>query len=104
VLGSGKALPPLSKILSSHPLLHTAEGELFRDAVSRACQSCGLSTVGVKEKELSVRAREELGFSDTVIEQHLGRMGKTVGPPWRQDEKFATLAAWIALAAASRQG
>jgi hypothetical protein len=57
----------------------------------------------VKEKELSVRAREERGFSEMAIEQHLIRMGKAVGSPWRQDEKFASLAAWIALAAASQQ-
>jgi len=26
-------------------------------------------------------------------------MGRALGPPWRQDEKLATLAAWLALAA-----
>ena len=25
--------------------------------------------------------------------------GRTIGPPWRQDEKFASLAAWLALVA-----
>jgi hypothetical protein len=24
-------------------------------------------------------------------------MGKGIGPPWRQDEKFAAVAAWLAL-------
>jgi hypothetical protein len=28
-------------------------------------------------------------------------MGKLMGPPWRQDEKLAALAAWLTLAAAS---
>ena len=30
---SGTPLPALYKILASHPLLHTAEGELFRNAI-----------------------------------------------------------------------
>jgi hypothetical protein len=28
-------------------------------------------------------------------------MGKAIGPPWRQDEKHASLAAWIASSAGS---
>jgi hypothetical protein len=27
-------------------------------------------------------------------------MGRSLGPPWRQDEKLATLAAWLVLAQA----
>jgi hypothetical protein len=27
-----------------------------------------------------------------------------LGPPWRQDEKFATLVAWLALAAVAGKG
>src|SRR4051794_37924020 len=30
LLGSGKPLPSLPKILGAHPLIHTAEGEMFR--------------------------------------------------------------------------
>src|ERR1700719_3212255 len=33
LLASGRPLPSLGKILASHPLIHTAEGEFFRDAV-----------------------------------------------------------------------
>src|SRR5712691_2619494 len=33
LLASGRPLPSLSKILESHPLIHTAEGEFFRNAV-----------------------------------------------------------------------
>src|SRR5215472_7169587 len=42
-IGSGRPLPSLEKILPSHPLLHTAEGELFRNAIMTACGNYGLS-------------------------------------------------------------
>jgi hypothetical protein len=32
-----------------------------------------------------------------VLLRKLRLLGKTVGSPWSQDEKFATLAAWVAL-------
>ncbi|HEX8797561.1 MAG TPA: hypothetical protein VF772_03065, partial [Terriglobales bacterium] len=99
LIGSGRPLPSLEKILPSHPLLHAAEGALFRNAIMTACRNYGLSVTSVKEKEAWMRSSSELGISQEGIQQHLARMGKTIGPPWRQDEKFATLAAWLALAA-----
>ena len=90
LLASGRPLPPLEKILASHPLLHTAEGELFRDALRAACRECGLPLTVVKERELFTRASER-------IERHVAAMGKGIGPPWRQDQKFASVAAWLAL-------
>src|SRR5579862_7459848 len=32
LMAGGRALPALPKILASHPLIHTAEGEFFRQA------------------------------------------------------------------------
>jgi hypothetical protein len=99
--GSGKPIPSLDKILMSHPLLHTAEGELFRDVIARACQNHHLRVVAVKEKELMSRSQNDIGFSGELLLQHLQRIGKAIGPPWRQDEKYASLAAWIASCARS---
>jgi hypothetical protein len=99
--GSGRSIPALDKILASHPLLHTAEGELFRNVIARACLNHGLPVVAVKEKELIARAQKDIGISGELIDQHLQRMGKTIGVPWRQDEKHASLAAWIARSAES---
>jgi hypothetical protein len=101
VSGSGKPVPALDKILSSHPLLHTAEGELFRNVITRACADFSLPVVAVKEKELMARAQDQIGMSAELIQQHLQRMGKAIGAPWRQDEKLASLVAWIALASGS---
>ncbi len=33
LLASGRPLPPLSKILASHALIHAAEGEFFREVI-----------------------------------------------------------------------
>jgi hypothetical protein len=97
LLASGRPLPPLERILTSHPLLHTAEGELFRDALRSASRECGLPLTTVKERELLTRAIAELRLPAGALERHLAAMGKGIGPPWRQDQKFASVAAWLAL-------
>ena len=40
LLASGRPLPPLAKILGAHPLIHTAEGEFFRQAVRQLAKAC----------------------------------------------------------------
>ena len=97
LLGSGRPLPPLEKILASHPLLHTAEGELFREALRAASRECGFPLTAVKERELFPSAASELRLPAIQIERHMAAMGKAMGPPWRQDQKFAAIAAWLAL-------
>jgi hypothetical protein len=86
LLGSGRPLPPLEKILGAHPLLHTAEGVLFREALREASAKCGLPVTAVPERLLA----EEL-------KRKAADLGKAIGPPWRQDEKLAAAAAWLAL-------
>lgn len=97
LLGSGRPLPPLEKILASHPLLHTAEGELFREALRAASRECGLPLTEVRERELFARAAGDLGLPVAQLEQRVAAMSKAIGPPWRQDEKLAAVAAWLAL-------
>jgi len=99
VLASGRPLPPLESILASHPLIHTAEGELFRNALSDAGAHCGLAVTGVKERELYPRGAAELGIAEDELRRRLVEFGRLLGPPWRQDEKSSTVVAWLALAA-----
>lgn len=103
LLGSGKPLPLLSAILRSHPLLHTAEGEFYRNAILDASRHHGLPVTGVKEREVYERAAATLRVSPSKLQRRLDEMGKLMGPPWREDEKLAALAAWLALAAATRR-
>src|SRR6195256_1261659 len=42
LLASGRPLPVLEKILASHALIHTADGELFREALLHESKRCGL--------------------------------------------------------------
>lgn len=93
LMGSGKASSSLEATLASHAAIHTAEGEFFRAIVIHAAESCGLKVRCIKEKELSEIARRELGGDYLRV---LDEAGKIVGPPWRQDQKFAALAAWLA--------
>jgi hypothetical protein len=76
--------PPLATILASHPLLHTAEGLLFRTAIADAAAECGFTVVVVPERDLAAEPD----------------IARPPGAPWRQDEKLATGVALIALALA----
>jgi hypothetical protein len=97
LLSSGRPLPKLESILASHALIHTAEGELFREALCAASRECGLPVTTVKERELLTRAAADLRLPVSQLERHVAAMGKAMGPPWRQDQKFAAVAAWLAL-------
>lgn len=97
LLASSRPLPDLEKILAAHPLIHTADGELFREALSFASRKCGLRELHVKERELLERAAENLRCSEEVLLRRVTELGRPMGSPWSQDEKFATLAAWLVL-------
>ena len=101
LLASGKPLPALDKILASHALIHTADGELFREAILQASGRCGLGNFIVKERELLVRAGQSLRRKPNDLMRRVTELGRPLGAPWSQDEKFATLAAWLALASKS---
>lgn len=99
LLNAGRALPSLERILASHALIHAAEGQLFRDALAQAAAECGLAVTGIKERELLSKAAMDLQCPPDRLQVRLADMGRTLGPPWREDQKKATLAAWIVLAA-----
>ena len=98
ICGAGKPLPKLENILASHALIHTADGELFRHSLVLAGKTCGMQALEFKEKELMSSACKALGMQAAMLTARVASLGKTIGPPWSQDEKLATLAAWVALA------
>jgi len=98
LLSSGRALPALEQILVSHALIHTADGELFRDSLRAACALFHLPVTGIREKELFATASKAFGMQPAVLKRRIAAFGKSLGPPWSQDEKFAALAAWLTLA------
>ena len=101
LLGSGRSLPTLDRILASHALIHAAEGEMFRNALRNAANNCGLPVTGIRERDLFARASVELNCSLEALRQQLAEMARSLGPPWREDQKCAMLAGSIALAASS---
>jgi hypothetical protein len=104
LLASGRPLPVLEKILASHALIHTADGELFREALLHASARCGLRDLRIKEKELLDHAGQAFRLKSADLMGRITELGRPFGSPWSQDEKFATLAAWLALRASPRSG
>jgi len=102
LLASGRPLPPLAAILDSHALIHTADGEHFREAIRKAASRAGLPTTEVREKEIWERAGEILGRRADRLRREIDALGKPLGPPWTADQKLAALAAWMSLAARRR--
>jgi hypothetical protein len=96
LLASGRPLPDLAAILGSHALIHTADGEHFRKALADACEHFGLPVVPVREKEVLQLASAALGAPAARLQSQVNNFGRTLGPPWTQDQKLAALAAWIA--------
>lgn len=97
LLASGRVLPELDKILASHALIHTADGELFRESLRAACSRCEIPVEGIREKELFATASKVLGIQVPALTRRVAALGKSLGPPWSQDEKFAALAGWLTL-------
>jgi len=95
LLGAGKPLPDVAKILAAHPLIHTAEGVFFREVLRRACEHCGLAVTGIKEREVLEQCAGALGVPVVELQTRLSAMGKKLGPPWTQDEKLSTAAALV---------
>ena len=98
LLASGRALPSLPQILASHPLIHTAEGEFFRQAFWKACERLDIQVTGIRERDLDEQAEAAFGSRAAPLRAEIAALGKSVGPPWTTDQKTASLAALLVLA------
>jgi len=85
-------------IVNPHIRVHAAEGLLFRTVVEEATRSCGLTSTIFVERELFAHAAAILGRSEVSLKQDLAHLGRTLSPPWRQEQKSAAAAAWMVLA------
>jgi len=98
LLASGRAPPSLVSILASHPLIHTAEGEFFRDAVRKACVGAKVPVTSIRERDLEGQAKATFGRAASRVQRIIAGLGKSIGPPWTVDHKAAALAAATILA------
>jgi hypothetical protein len=108
VVGTAVAAPrelpaELSEILGSHPLVHTAEGKLYRDALAEATELLGLPVTRFVQQELYEETAVDIGTSDASLQAQLTGLGRALGPPWQRDQKEAAAAAWLALASSARR-
>jgi hypothetical protein len=99
---SGQGGAPLATILASHALIHTADGNHFRDALTQACEGLGLSVARVPQRELTARAATALGRSSEQLAASVKELGRGMGSPWGADQKSAALLAWLLLARGAR--
>ena len=77
LMASGKTLPNLEKILASHALIHAADGELFREALSSAAKRSGLATVKIRAATFGDR-RASVAH----------RACRAAAPTWRTGKAF----------------
>ncbi len=98
-LSSGSRPVPkdLSAILGSHPMIHTAEGALFQQAVASACKSCGLAVVSLRERDVWLNAASAWGLKEAGLRKQVDSLRRSVGAPWGADQKTATAFALLAL-------
>lgn len=95
--GSGRAMPPLEKILAAHPLLHAAEGIFFRNVFHRAFGKLDLPVTRIPERDLDGLFAQAAGKKAPQIRRKISAAGKLLGPPWTADQKLSALAACTVL-------
>jgi hypothetical protein len=87
----------VDEILAVHFRMHKAEGVLFRDALARATEACGVRLVAILEKELPSVAERALATPRAGLAKRIAALGDGIGAPWAKDQKDAALAALVAL-------
>lgn len=95
LLASGRPLPSLSKILASHPLIHTAEGEFFRNSIRHACDRLKISVEAIRERDVEEQVKAAFGNRASRVQHSVAAAGRSIGPPWNKDHKAAALAALL---------
>lgn len=94
---SGRKGSSLAATLASHALIHTADGDHFRQALAGAAAGLGLPVVEVPLRDLDALAAEGTGESIEDLHLALKEGGREVGPPWGADQKAAALMALVVL-------
>ncbi|MGH7025185.1 MAG: hypothetical protein ACREEB_16580 [Caulobacteraceae bacterium] len=95
--GRGNAPTRIADIVKSHTMMHAAEGEFYRQVVADACAPLGVAVRRIVERDLAAETARRLGIDEAALEARLKEMGRALGPPWSEDQKLATLAAWVGL-------
>ena len=95
--GSRPVPQELAAVLRSHPLIHTAEGELFRGAITSACKSCSVPVITGREREVWGNVASAWGVKEAGFRKRIEGLRASVGAPWGSDQKTAAAFALLAL-------
>jgi hypothetical protein len=90
-------------VLAAHVRMHAAEGELYGEAIADALDEAGLPVTLIHPRDVAASAADGLGRDAGSLQRMVTAIGASLGPPWRKDEKEATLLAWTALADLERR-
>ncbi len=97
VSGKNEKASDLEITLRSHAMIHAAEGRLFRNALADAAAELELKVYRFPENAILEMSAEAWHTTPDDVERQIAELRRTMGPPWRRDEKLAALAALLAL-------
>ena len=92
----GSVIDPAT-VGNPHIRAHASEGQLFRTVLADALESHGIACEVFVEKMLAEKAVTGLRRKGPEIARTVAALGKTLGGPWRADDKAACTAAWLLL-------
>ena len=95
---SGRDPGTLEAILASHALIHTADGNHFREALAAACAALAIPCARIRQRDLAGEAARALKRTPKELTAAVARLGREAGTPWGADQKGAALLAWLLLA------
>jgi hypothetical protein len=102
VLVVGSLVDPAT-LHNEHIRAHGLEGQLFRTTLEDALGEQGIPSKVLLEKTAYGTASSALGKSPTDTKRMIAGLGELQEGSWRAEEKLATLAAWMALAAGDKK-
>ena len=85
----------LARIGNPHIRAHAAEGVLFRRVLDLAAESNGLKWQVFSDRNFDEAMAEGLGAKHSRVKRTISKLGRSIEPPWRADEKQAAMAAWL---------
>jgi hypothetical protein len=87
---TAKAPDSLAAIVRSHALI-------YRDVIAEACTTLGLEVHRVAERDMPRLVCSLLHVDAPTLDVRLKAIGAALGPPWSEDYRLATEAAWARL-------
>lgn len=88
----------VAAVHASYPLLCSADGMMYQQAICRAARRLKLAVQLCKRGEENARAAEQLAVTPEEVDAFVAGSGRPAGPPWTQEHRRAFAAGMAALA------